>query len=81
MGLYEQALASLNRSVALNGNSPLKLAYVTLTQHKLGHQDEARVALRSFRAAMRSREFSGDKSLQDMVKTAEKLIGPERPAL
>jgi hypothetical protein len=53
LGLYHEALATLTRSNTLNGGrTPDDLAFLAMTQQRLGQVEQARRTLAQLRAAM-----------------------------
>ena len=73
-GLTEEALATLTRSVDLNqGAYPTGLAFLALTQHRLGHPEEARNALGRLRDVMKSPQWSGEPQFQAVLREAKSI--------
>jgi tetratricopeptide (TPR) repeat protein len=82
-GRYEEALANLERSLALNadptkGPHPIDLVFLAMTSHRLGRDGAARDYLEKFRQRIRGAALRNapNDELRDFSKEAEELIAP-----
>jgi tetratricopeptide (TPR) repeat protein len=79
-GRYDQAQATLIRSDRLNaaasrGSIPHDLAFLAMTQHRLGHRTEALASLGRLRDAVKKPQWRSDREAQSFLYEAEVLIG------
>lgn len=79
VGDYMKAMETLSRSDELNipafeGSIPADIAFLAMTQHHLGHADEAARFLRQLRQLLESDRWKSDAESQAFLKEAEELI-------
>jgi WD40 repeat protein/serine/threonine protein kinase len=79
VGNYEKALKTLLRSDENNrkqnkGSLPEDLAFLAMTEQRLGHAKEAQNYLRRLRERMKEPESAGDRQAQDFLREAEDVI-------
>jgi WD40 repeat protein/serine/threonine protein kinase/tetratricopeptide (TPR) repeat protein len=73
-GLFDEALASLTRSNDLNNQKePSDLAFLALTQHRLGQSEKARDTLGRLRAVMKAPRWSEDPEARAFLHEAETI--------
>jgi len=76
-GRYEEAMATLTRSDALNGGIPEDAAFLALTHHRLGNAEAAQAALTRLREIMSDPEHAKNVKAQAFLREAVSLIeGP-----
>jgi hypothetical protein len=76
VGAYADALATLMRCQELRTSPTAKdLAFMAMTNFKLGHTDQARAQLDQLRTLMKGPGRSGDAELKGFQREAEALIG------
>jgi WD40 repeat protein len=78
-GQYQQAASDLGRSLKLNaerfgGSLPADLAFLAMTRHRLGQNDEARETLGRLREVMSRRPWSDDDESSTITDEAILLI-------
>jgi hypothetical protein len=79
LGRYREALETLLQSTQLNaekpqGAIPADLAFLAMTQHKLGQHEQARANLRRLRDKMKEPAHAKDQESQAFLREAEALI-------
>jgi len=85
VGNYEKALATLLRSDPINktqfkGSIPADLAFLAMTQQRLGHAKEAQAELQRLRERMKEPRWAQDAEAQDFLREAEALLAnPKTP--
>jgi WD40 repeat protein len=88
-GQYREALADLNRSIKLNavqygGPIPADLAFIAMSQHRLGQFADARKTLEEVREVMKKKPWSDDAEskafLAEAIALIDRPIGPEPAA-
>jgi WD40 repeat protein/serine/threonine protein kinase len=82
LGKYAEALQALTRADRLNaelpgGPFPADLALLALTQHRLGHPDEARGHLARLRERMKDNRWGQDEEARALLREAELRIEDE----
>jgi eukaryotic-like serine/threonine-protein kinase len=83
---YEKALATLMLSDRFNkaeyeGSIPADLAFLTMSQHQLGHVKEAQAELQRLRERMKDPRWAKDDEAQGFLREAESLLAePKTPA-
>ena len=85
-GQYREALADLDRSLELNspqygGAIPADLAFVAMTQHRLGQNAEALMTLGRLREAMSRQPWSDDDESEAFSDEANALIAGTKPPI
>jgi eukaryotic-like serine/threonine-protein kinase len=86
VGSYEKALETLRRSGEINkaqfqGSFPADLAFLAMTQQKLGHAEEAQAELQRLRERMKAPRWAKDDEAQAFLREAEALLAkPKMPA-
>ena len=73
-GHYEDALAALTRSYALNQGDAANAAFLAMAHHQLGHEVEARQALGLLRELMQDPDLAEDVENQAFLEEAEALL-------
>jgi hypothetical protein len=76
---HAKALEILRRSDAMNqkqdqGTLPADLAFLAMTQHRLGHPREAQAELRRLRERMKDPRWAEDAEAQGFLREAEALL-------
>jgi WD40 repeat protein/serine/threonine protein kinase len=88
VGQYREAVATLTRadelnSVAYRGSIPADLAFLAMAQHRLGHTEKARAAMRRLRDSMKKTRWANDLESQGFLREAEvlelDLVFPSNP--
>jgi hypothetical protein len=84
LGKYPEALQVLTRADRLNatpkgGSAPADLAMLALTQHRLGHADEARDLLARLRERMKDDRRGQDEEARGLLREAELCIEDKTP--
>jgi tetratricopeptide (TPR) repeat protein len=85
VGDYEKALATLLRSDQINktqnqGSLPANLAFLAMTQQRLGHAKEAQAELQRLRERMKDPRLAKDDEAQGFLREAEALLAkPKTP--
>jgi WD40 repeat protein/tRNA A-37 threonylcarbamoyl transferase component Bud32 len=78
MGRYADALATLTKSEKLNaaqiGWQPADLAFLAMTQHRLGKKDEAKATLDRLGKVMKQPRWAKDAESAGLLREAEGLI-------
>jgi WD40 repeat protein/serine/threonine protein kinase len=85
VGDYEKALSTLLRSDEVNkarlrGSNPADLAFLAMTQQRLGRAKEAQAELQRLRERMKDRRWAKDDESQGFLREAEALLAkPKTP--
>ena len=85
VGNYEKALEMLLRSDQINktqfqGSIPADLAFLAMTQQRLGHAKEAQAELQRLRERMKDPRWAKDAEAQGFLREAEALLAkPKTP--
>jgi WD40 repeat protein len=78
VGRYADALVTLTKSEKLNatkeGSIPADLAFLAMTQHKLGKKDQAKATLDRLREVMKQPRRGRDTEARSFLREAEELI-------
>jgi WD40 repeat protein len=79
-GRYREALADLDRqskreAAASVGESPARLAFAAMAEHRIGHEDKARRILDELRGVMKALPWSADAESNALLLEAAGLIG------
>jgi tetratricopeptide (TPR) repeat protein len=86
VGSYEKALETLRRSDQINkieneGSIPEDLAFLAMTQQRLGHAKEAQAEFQRLREQMKDPRRAQDDEAQGFLREAEALLAkPKMPA-
>jgi tetratricopeptide (TPR) repeat protein len=83
VGQFQQAVKTLGRSDKLNarhfqGSVPADLAFLAMTHHQLG-QEEQDHYMKRLREAMNKRRWARDEEAQAFLREAEALLSPTAP--
>jgi WD40 repeat protein/serine/threonine protein kinase len=77
VGQYGAAIKSLERSESMRKGAPHNLVFLAMAHQQLGHEGQAREALRAFREALKNTKWAGWKEeLQEHLQEVEALIDP-----
>ena len=84
VGNYDKALETLQRSDQINkkqhdGSLPANLAFLAMTQQRLGHAKEAQDHLQQLRQRMKDRAWADDAEAQGFLREAEALLAKPKP--
>jgi tetratricopeptide (TPR) repeat protein len=79
LGRFPEALATLTEAERRNAGNPADFAFLALTQHQLGHKEQAQATLARLREALRQPEWTQDEELRAFLGEAERLVG-DKPA-
>ena len=67
-------MASLTGAEQFNKGAPAKLAFLAMTQHRLGHKMEARAALARLREAVEQSPWNKDEEAHALLREADGVI-------
>jgi hypothetical protein len=78
-GQYAAALATLTRAEQLSAAAspslrPANLAFLAMTQHRLGNQEQARATLERLREWLQHPYWAKDDESQDFLREAEAVL-------
>jgi hypothetical protein len=78
-GRYEEALHTLRQADWLNRcwlqpSQPADLAFLAMTEHQLGHKDQAQDYLRRLRDTMKQTQWANNEKMQGFLREAETLL-------
>ena len=84
LGKYPEALQTLMRSEQLQtarkqGSLPADLAFLAMTQCRLGQKDQAQAALARLHEVMKQSRWLNDPESQDLLHEAEEFLKPVPP--
>jgi tetratricopeptide (TPR) repeat protein len=84
LGRYAAALETLRRSSMLNAARaeecpPYDLAFLAMTQHRLGSSEQAAACWEHLRAMVKQPRWSSDALSQSLLNEASELLGQKRP--
>jgi WD40 repeat protein len=79
VGRYPEALATLQRSAALNKGTPADLAFLAMTQQRLGQKEQAAATLPRLRAAIQTLDPTGDDRPKRLLQEVESVLAATRP--
>jgi hypothetical protein len=72
---YLPALTALWQADQLRQSIPANLAFLALTHHRLGQEEQARAALARLREAVQQARWKKDEEAHDLLHEAEAVIG------
>src|SRR5262249_54151400 len=78
LGQYKDALATLTLANQMSAGSPADLAFLAMTQHRLGHK-EAQTTLVRFQETMSKPEPAQNEELRGFLREAETLMEDGKP--
>jgi tetratricopeptide (TPR) repeat protein len=78
VGQYDKALQTLTRAAAMQrappGLQPADLAFLAMTQHQLGHAEQASRWLRDLRQRVSRPPWSRQKQVQELLRETEEVL-------
>jgi WD40 repeat protein len=72
--MYEDAHVTLKKAEQVNKDMPAHLAFLTLAQHQLGKNDEAKATLARLREVMKQERWAKDADGQGFLREAEAVM-------
>jgi WD40 repeat protein len=76
-GRYQEAIDILGAADQPDGSSPAALAFLAMTHHQLGQEEQARAVLARLRQGLDQARGTKDAEVPDLAHEAETLIHPE----
>jgi hypothetical protein len=80
LGKYDEAVRTLMQSDNSQKPIPADVAFLAMTQHQLGHKEQAQADLARLRKIVQQPEWIKDEEAQSFLREAETVLGGKPPA-
>jgi WD40 repeat protein len=74
-GRHSDALGTLTQADQLSAGNPTTLAFLAMTQHRLGQEEQAQASLTRLRETVNKEEWAKNDEPQALLREAERLLG------